>query len=78
MAATIQDSRVSAGKKLKRSLKKKRKMKLVAKAEISNQEDELKDSSDGEGNTGGALAAEKVGLNSPRQGLHFFALCVWD
>ncbi|XP_075845529.1 RRP15-like protein [Microtus pennsylvanicus] len=49
MAATIQDSRVSAGKKLKRSLKKKRKMKLVAKAEISNLEDELKDSSDGEG-----------------------------
>lgn len=53
MAATIQDSRVSAGKKLKRSLKKKRKMKLVAKAEISNLEDELKDSSDGEGNTDG-------------------------
>lgn len=28
--------------------------------------------------SGGALAAEKVGLNSLRQGLHFFALCVWD
>lgn len=28
--------------------------------------------------SGGALAAEKVGLNSLTQGLHFFALRVWD
>ncbi|XP_003495023.1 RRP15-like protein [Cricetulus griseus] len=52
MAATVQDSRVRAGKKLKRSLKRKKKMKLVAKAEMSNPEDELKHSSDGEGSEG--------------------------
>ncbi|XP_059136735.1 RRP15-like protein [Peromyscus eremicus] len=52
MAATVQDSRVSAGKKLKRSLKKKKKMKLVAKDEVSNREDGLKESSDGEGSIG--------------------------
>ncbi|CAH6789642.1 RRP15-like protein [Phodopus roborovskii] len=48
MDAAVQDSRVSAGKRLKRSLKRKKKMKLVAKAEVSNLEDELKRSSDGE------------------------------
>lgn len=53
MAAAVPDSRVSAGKKLKRSLKRKKKMKLVAKAGMSSLEDELKRSSDGEGNVVG-------------------------
>ncbi|KAL1769819.1 RRP15 [Sigmodon hispidus] len=52
MAASVQDTHVSAGKKLKRSLRKKKKMKLVAKAEMSKLEDGLKDSSDGEGSAG--------------------------
>lgn len=52
MAAAVQDSRVSSGKKLKRSLKKKKKVKMVVKAATSKLEDELKDSSDGEGNVG--------------------------
>lgn len=49
MAAAVQDSRVSPGGKLKRSPKKKKKMKKVAKAAVSKLKDELKDSSDGEG-----------------------------
>lgn len=49
MAAAVQDSRVSPGGKLKRSPKKKKKMKKVAKAAVSKLEDELKDSSEGEG-----------------------------
>ncbi|XP_051004057.1 RRP15-like protein [Acomys russatus] len=49
MAAAVEDSRVSTGKKLKRSLKKKKKIKMIAKAAVSKLEDELKDSSDGEG-----------------------------
>ncbi|XP_055465251.1 RRP15-like protein [Psammomys obesus] len=52
MAAAVQDSRVSSGKKLKRSLKKKKKVKMVVKAATSKLEDELKDSSDGEGSVG--------------------------
>ncbi|NP_080317.3 RRP15-like protein [Mus musculus] len=49
MAAAVQDSRVSPGEILKRSPKKKKKMKMVAKAAASKLEDEVKDSSDGEG-----------------------------
>lgn len=53
MAAAVQDSRVNPGGKLKRSPKKKKKMKKVAKAAVSKLEDELKDSSGGEGNVAG-------------------------
>lgn len=58
MAATVQDSRVSAGKRLKRSLKKKKKMKLIAKDEVSSREDGLKDPSDGEGNMVGRSSGD--------------------
>lgn len=44
---------MSPGGKLKRSPKKKKKMKKVAKAAVSKLKDELKDSSDGEGNVAG-------------------------
>lgn len=50
MAAAVRDPRVSSGEKLKRSPKKKKKMKMVAKAAMSKLEDEIKGSSDGEGN----------------------------
>lgn len=44
MAAAVQDSRGGAGRKLKNSLKKKKKMmKMVAKAVVSELEDENKD-----------------------------------
>lgn len=49
MAAAVRDPRVSSGEKLKRSPKKKKKMKMVAKAAMSKLEDEIKGSSDGEG-----------------------------
>ncbi|XP_005335015.2 RRP15-like protein isoform X1 [Ictidomys tridecemlineatus] len=49
MAAAVQNSRVSAGKKLKNSLKKKKKMKMVARAVTAKLEDEGKDASDSEG-----------------------------
>ncbi|XP_075388651.1 RRP15-like protein [Tenrec ecaudatus] len=52
MAAITQDSRVSAGKKLKNSLKKKKKMKMVASAASRHLEDSDKDASDG-GESGG-------------------------
>ncbi|XP_004391397.2 RRP15-like protein [Trichechus manatus latirostris] len=52
MAATIQDSRASAGKKLKNSLKKKKKMKVIARATSSKLEDEDKDAADGGGSVG--------------------------
>lgn len=47
MAAAARDSRVSAGKKLKSSLKKKKKMKAVARAVASELGEEDKDASDG-------------------------------
>lgn len=53
MAAAVQNSHVSPAGKLKRSLKKKKKMKMVAKATMSKLEDEVKDSSYGEGNVAG-------------------------
>ncbi|XP_045154631.1 RRP15-like protein [Echinops telfairi] len=52
MAAAAQDSRVSAGKKLKNSLKKKKKMKMVARAASRHLEDADKDAADG-GESGG-------------------------
>ncbi|XP_007950665.1 RRP15-like protein [Orycteropus afer afer] len=53
MAATVRDSRVSAGKKLKNSLKKKKKMmKMVARATSSKLEDEEKDAADRKGSVG--------------------------
>lgn len=50
MAAAVQDSHVSPGEKLKCSPKKKKKVKMGAKAAASKLEDEVKGSSDGEGN----------------------------
>uniref|UniRef100_A0A8D2DHG5 RRP15-like protein n=1 Tax=Sciurus vulgaris TaxID=55149 RepID=A0A8D2DHG5_SCIVU len=55
MAATVQNSRVSAGKKLKNSLKKKKKMKMVARAVTSKLEDEVRDASD----SGGSYESEE-------------------
>lgn len=49
MAAAVGDSRVSAGKKLKISLRKKR-MKMVVASVASELEDKDKDASDNEGN----------------------------
>ncbi|XP_029791516.1 RRP15-like protein [Suricata suricatta] len=46
MAATVVDSRVSAGKKLKNSLKKKKKMQRVARAVAPELEEEGKDATD--------------------------------
>ncbi|XP_010640801.1 RRP15-like protein [Fukomys damarensis] len=51
MAAAMQDSRVRAGKKLKKSLKKK-KMKMVSGAAASELDDEVKEASDGGGSSG--------------------------
>lgn len=50
MAAAVRDSRVGAGKKLKNSLKKKKKMKMVARAVSSELEDEGKDTANSGGN----------------------------
>nr|XP_006203716.1 RRP15-like protein [Vicugna pacos]XP_031545982.1 RRP15-like protein [Vicugna pacos] len=49
MAAAVEDSRVSAGKKLKNSLKKKKKMKMVARAVAPELDDKDKDASDNGG-----------------------------
>lgn len=49
MAAAVPDSRVSTGKKLKRSLKKKKKMKVVARTAVSMLEKEREGVSDSEG-----------------------------
>ncbi|XP_045665575.1 RRP15-like protein [Ursus americanus] len=49
MAAAVRDSRVGAGKKLKNSLRKKKKMKMVARAVASELEDEGKDAADSGG-----------------------------
>ncbi|XP_039075229.1 RRP15-like protein [Hyaena hyaena] len=49
MAAAVRDSRVGAGKKLKNSLKKKKKMKMVARAVASELEEEGKDATDSGG-----------------------------
>ncbi|ELW72553.1 RRP15-like protein [Tupaia chinensis] len=58
MAAAVRDSRVNAGKKLKNSLKKKKKMKMVAKAVASELEDEVKNDSD-HGGFAGSCKLEK-------------------
>lgn len=50
MAAAVADSRVRAGKKLKTSLKKKKKVKMVARAVASELKDEDKDAADIGGN----------------------------
>ncbi|KAM6165314.1 RRP15-like protein [Erethizon dorsatum] len=50
MAAAVQDSRVTAGKKLKKSQKKK--MKIVAKAVASELDDEIREASDSGGSGG--------------------------
>ncbi|XP_007471920.1 PREDICTED: RRP15-like protein isoform X1 [Lipotes vexillifer] len=52
MAAAVRESRVSAGKKLKNSLKKKGKMKMVSPAAASELEDKDKDAVDSEGSCG--------------------------
>ncbi|XP_047564918.1 RRP15-like protein [Lutra lutra] len=52
MAAAVGGSRVGAGKKLKNSLKKKKKMKMVARAVASELEDEGKDAADSGGSVG--------------------------
>ena len=50
MAAAVGDSRVSAGKKLKNSLRKKKRMNMVVPSVASELEDKDKDASDNEGN----------------------------
>uniref|UniRef100_A0A8C6QMH7 RRP15-like protein n=1 Tax=Nannospalax galili TaxID=1026970 RepID=A0A8C6QMH7_NANGA len=55
MATAIQDSRVSSGKRLKHSLKKKKKMKVVAKITGSNLEEEIEGASDSEGHGGSEI-----------------------
>ncbi|XP_040841617.1 RRP15-like protein isoform X2 [Ochotona curzoniae] len=55
MAASVEDSRVSAGKKLKKSLKKKKKVKMIAKVLPSELEEEVKGASD----SGGSCGSEK-------------------
>uniref|UniRef100_A0A8C7BL34 RRP15-like protein n=1 Tax=Neovison vison TaxID=452646 RepID=A0A8C7BL34_NEOVI len=55
MAAAVGVPRVGAGKKLKNSLKKKKKMKMVARAVASELEDEGKDAAD----SGGSCESEK-------------------
>ncbi|XP_006094375.1 RRP15-like protein [Myotis lucifugus] len=52
MAAAVRDSRGSAGKKLKHAVKRKKKMKMVAKAAASELEDEGQDAADVGGSTG--------------------------
>ncbi|XP_065749321.1 RRP15-like protein isoform X2 [Phocoena phocoena] len=52
MAAAVRESRVSAGKKLKNSLKKKGKMKMISPAAASELEDKDKDATDNEGSCG--------------------------
>uniref|UniRef100_A0A8C3WM05 RRP15-like protein n=1 Tax=Catagonus wagneri TaxID=51154 RepID=A0A8C3WM05_9CETA len=52
MAAAVRDSRVSAGKKLKNSLKKRKKMKVVAAAVASELDDKDKDTADNGGSCG--------------------------
>ncbi|XP_037674429.1 LOW QUALITY PROTEIN: RRP15-like protein [Choloepus didactylus] len=52
MATAVQGSHVNAGKKLKNSLKKKKKMKMVARAAASELEDEHKDTADSGGSVG--------------------------
>ncbi|XP_048212715.1 RRP15-like protein [Perognathus longimembris pacificus] len=52
MAAAVQDSRVSAGKKMKHALKKKKKLKKVARAVASKLGDEVEDVSWSEGSEG--------------------------
>ncbi|XP_055437889.1 RRP15-like protein isoform X2 [Bubalus kerabau] len=52
MAAAVGDSRVSAGKKLKNSLRKKKRMKMVVASVASELEDKDKDASDNEGSLG--------------------------
>ncbi|XP_055275861.1 RRP15-like protein [Moschus berezovskii] len=52
MAAAVGDSRVSAGKKLKNSLRKKKRMKMVVPSVASELEDKDKAASDNEGSLG--------------------------
>lgn len=71
MAAAVPDSRVSAGKKLKASLKKKKKIKTVAKAVASELKDEDKDSADIGGNVLGLSSGcleERPGRGCGKQG----------
>lgn len=67
MAAAVRESRVSAGKKLKNSLKKKGKMKMISPAAASELEDKDKDATDNEGNVLG------LSLAAQRKGRHEFA-----
>lgn len=60
MAAAVRDSRGSAGKKLKNSLKKKKKMKTAARAVASELEDRDTDAAD----AGGRCGSEKGHLSS--------------
>ncbi|KAM5205307.1 RRP15-like protein isoform 3-T7 [Hipposideros larvatus] len=63
MAAAVHDPRVRAGKKLKQSLKKKKKIKMVARAVASELEDEDKDAA-GIGAPVGIARPEKHHLSS--------------
>ncbi|XP_069413107.1 RRP15-like protein [Ovis canadensis] len=63
MAAAVGDSRVSTGKKLKNSLRKKKRMKMVVPSVASELEDKDKDASDNEGSLG-SCALEKDHFSS--------------
>lgn len=67
MAAAVRESRVSAGKKLKNSLKKKGKMKMISPAAASELEDKDTHATDNEGNVLGLSFAAQ------RKGRHEFA-----
>lgn len=78
MAAAVQSSHVSPGGKLKRSLKKKKKMKMVAQAAVSKLEDEVKDSSNGEGNVAGrSFGGSEDRAELPKARAGFLALSLW-
>ncbi|KAM5301920.1 RRP15-like protein [Glossophaga mutica] len=66
MAAAVQDSRGGAGRKVKNSLKKKKKMKMVAKAVASDLEDENKDP-DGLGGSAGRCASDEEAVQADNE-----------
>ncbi|XP_007173587.2 RRP15-like protein [Balaenoptera acutorostrata] len=68
MAAAVRESRVSAGKKLKNSLKKKGKMKMVFPAVASELEDKDKDAADSEGSVG-SCGSEKDHFSSGEEAI---------
>ncbi|XP_036925361.1 RRP15-like protein [Sturnira hondurensis] len=66
MAAAVQDSRGGAGRKLKNSLKKKKKMKMVAKAVAAKLEDENKQP-DGLGGSLGRCASDEEAVEADNE-----------